>query len=159
MKELILVIGPALPETARALCTAPGYGPGGKAESENGSTLPQRVVAHWDGWEAPEGEISLSARLRDELKDIRAEHAAWAHDMGRMPVDGCEVQHWLSGGGKLSMWWCSLLYERHPKMTPGLYSVYKLRALERLLDEGGFAALRVFGGDVDLRAALGAGFQ
>ena len=154
MKELVLVIGPALPEAARSLCTAQGYGPGGKAESENGGALPQRVIAHWDGWEAPDGEISLSARLRDELKDIRAEHAAWAHDMGRMPVDGCEVQHWLSGGDRLSMWWCSLLYERHPKMTPGLYTVYKLRAVERLLDEGGFAALRVFGGDADLRAAL-----
>ena len=154
MKELILVIGPALPEAARALCTAPGYGPGGKAESETGGALPQRVVAHWDGWEAPQGEISLSARLRDELKAIRAEHMAWAHDTGRLPVGGCEIQHWLCGGERLSMWWCSLLYERHPKMTPGLYTVYKLRALERLMDEGGFAALRVFGGDADLRGTL-----
>ena len=90
MKELILVIGPALPEAARALCTAPGYGPAGKAESETGGALPQRVIAHWDGWEAPEGEISLSARLRDELTQIRAEHMAWAHDTGRLRVSGCK---------------------------------------------------------------------
>ena len=154
MKELVLVIGPALPEAARTLCTAAGYGPGGKAESESGGALPQRLIAHWDGWEAPEGEISLSARLRDELKDIRAEHVTWAYDMGRKPVAGREVQHWLCAGKKLSMWWCSLLYERHPKMTPGLYTVYKLRALERLMDEGGFAALRVFGGDDTLRNTL-----
>lgn len=154
MKELVLVIGPALPEAARALCTAPGYGPGGKAESETGGALPERLIAHWDGWEAPEGEISLSARLHDELKDIRAEHVAWAHDMGRQPIAGREVQHWLCAGKKLSMWWCSLLYERHPKMTPGLYTVYKLRALERLMDEGGFASLRVFGGDDTLRRTL-----
>ena len=154
MKELVLVIGPALPEAARTLCTAPGYGPSGKAESESGGALPERVIAHWDGWEAPDGEISLSARLRDELKEIRAEHMAWAHDMGRLRVGGSEIQHWLCGGDRLSMWWCSLLYERHPKMTPGLYTVYKLRAVERLMDEGGFAALRVFGGDADLRSAL-----
>jgi len=154
MKELVLVIGPALPEAARALCSAPGYGPGGKPESATGGPLPERVVAHWDGWEAPAGEISLSARLRDELKAIRAEHVTWAHDMGRLPIAGREVQHWLRGGERLSMWWCSLLYERHPKMTPGLYTVYKLRALERLMDEGGFASLRVFGGDDALRRAL-----
>jgi len=154
MKELVLVIGPALPEAARALCTAHGYGPAGKAESETGRALPQRVIAHWDGWEAPDGEISLSARLRDELTQIRAEHMAWAYDTGRLRVSGCEIQHWLCGGDNLSMWWCSLLYERHPKMTPGLYTVYKLRAVERLMDEGGFAALRVFGGDANLRAAL-----
>lgn len=154
MKELVLVIGPALPDAARALCTAPGYSPSGKAETASGQALPQRLVAHWDGWEAPNGEISLSARLRDELATIRAEHMAWAHDMGRMRVGGREVQQQLRCGEKLSMWWCSLLYERHPKMTPGLYTVYKLRALERLMDEGGFASLRVFGGDEGLRAAL-----
>ena len=156
MKELVLVIGPALPEAARALCTAPGYSPSGKAESETGGALPERVIAHWDGWEAPSGEISLSACLRDDLKIIRAEHAAWAHDMGRLRVGGREVQQHLCCGEKLSMWWCSLLYERHPKMTPGLYTVYKLRALERLMDEGGFASLRVFGGDEALRGALAA---
>ena len=154
MKELVLVIGPALPDAARALCTAPGYSPSGKAETESGQALPERLVAHWDGWEAPNGEISLSARLRDELTTIRAEHMAWAHDLGRMRVGGREVQQHLRCGEKLSMWWCSLLYERHPKMTPGLYTVYKLRALERLMDEGGFASLRVFGGDEDLRDAL-----
>lgn len=154
MKELVLVIGPALPDAARALCTAPGYSPSGKAETESGQALPERLVAHWDGWEAPNGEISLSARLRDELTTIRAEHMAWAHDLGRMRVGGREVQQHLRCGEKLSMWWCSLLYERHPKMTPGLYTVYKLRTLERLMDEGGFASLRVFGGDEDLRDAL-----
>ncbi|MEA4991292.1 hypothetical protein SDC9_06697 [bioreactor metagenome] len=154
MKELVLVIGPALPDAARALCTAPGYSPSGKAETESGQALPERLVAHWDGWEAPNGEISLSARLRDELTAIRAEHMAWAHDLGRMRVGGREMQQHLRCGEKLSMWWCSLLYERHPKMTPGLYTVYKLRSLERLMDEGGFASLRVFGGDEDLRGAL-----
>ena len=154
MKELVLVIGPALPDAARALCTAPGYSPSGKAETESGQALPERLVAHWDGWEAPNGEISLSARLRDELTAIRAEHMAWAHDLGRMRVGGREMQQHLRCGEKLSMWWCSLLYERHPKMTPGLYTVYKLRSLERLMDEGGFASLRVFGGDEDMRSAL-----
>ena len=88
MKELVLVIGPALPEAARALCTAPAYSPSGKAESETGGALPERVIAHWDGWEAPSGEISLSACLRDDLKIIRAENAAWSHDMGRLRVGG-----------------------------------------------------------------------
>ena len=154
MKELILVIGPALPETARTLLGAPGYGPDGKPETETGAALPERMIAHWDGWDAPNGEISLAVRLRNDLTAIRAEHMTWAHDMGRLRISGRELQHWLTGGEELSMWWCSLLYERHPKMTPGLYTVYKLRALERLMDDGGFAALRVFGGDETLRGVL-----
>lgn len=149
MKELALVVGPTLPEAARTPNLAQGYGPGGKAPAPT-----ERVLVHWEGWDAPEGEISLAARLRDDLKAIRAEHMAWAHDMGRMRVNGRETQHWLAGGEKLSMWWCSLLYERHPKMTPGLYTVYKLRALERLMNDGGFTGLRVFGGDATLRRVL-----
>ena len=79
---------------------------------------------------------------------------AWAYDLGRLVVGGKEAQEYLKGGHGLSMWWCSLLYERHPKMTPGLYTVYKLRALERLMDEGGYTALRLCGGDATLREVL-----
>lgn len=146
MKELLLVAAPPDGEhPPGALATE--YGPAGEARA-------RRVVVHWEGWDAPPGEISLAARLREELTAIRAEHMAWAHDMGRMRVEGREVQHWLACGESLSLWWCSLLYERHPKMTPGLYAVYKLRALERLMDAEGFTALRLYGGDSALRRTL-----
>lgn len=115
-----------------------------------------RVVAYWNTWDAPEGGISLPARLYAELTQIRAEHMAWAYDLGRLRVGGREVQERLKAGENLSMWWCSLLYERHPKMTPNLYAVYKLRALERLMDAEGFTVLRLCGGDALLRQTLAA---
>lgn len=62
-------------------------------------------------------------------------------------MEGALLHEHFQAGEKLSMWWCSLLYERHPKMTPLLYEIYKLRTLEHLLDEGGFTALRLVGGD------------
>lgn len=115
---------------------------------------PERLVLHWEGWEAPEGEYSLPALLRRELADIRAEHAAWAYELGRLDAGGRELQDRLTGGASLSLWWCSLLYERHPKMTPGLYEVYKLRALERFMDAKGVTSLRLNGGDARLRRVL-----
>ncbi|MDE5878578.1 MAG: hypothetical protein K2G99_00870, partial [Desulfovibrio sp.] len=48
----------------------------------------------------------------------------------------------------------SLLYERHPKMTPNLYTIYKLRALERLMDAEKCSSLHLEGGDAALRATL-----
>ncbi|MDD4701792.1 MAG: hypothetical protein PHI96_06180 [Desulfovibrio sp.] len=141
MKELILVVGPGQPDLTSCQITA---------GEKNWQT-----VVHWEGWEAPKGHVSLLARLRAELEIIRAEHAAWAYDLGRLTAeDGKEVQDGLRAGHPLSMWWCSLLYERHPKMTPGLYAVYKLRALERYMDEEDFSALRLFGGDEMLRDVL-----
>ena len=42
-------------------------------------------------------------------------------------------------------------------MTPGLYEVYKLRALERFMDAKGVTSLRLNGGDARLRRVLEAG--
>lgn len=103
----------------------------------NGASCLIRTTAgpciHWEAWDIPAGDFSLPRELAGQLRDIRAEHAAWAYDMAHMEAAGRSVADWLTGGGTLSMWWCSLLYERHPKMTPSLYAIYKLRALERLL--------------------------
>lgn len=128
----------------------------------DGDALPHEadtVVALWDDWETRPGEISIPARLHADLPAIRAEHMAWAYDMGRLPtvsgdLGACELQGRLRCGEDLSMWWCSLLYERHPKMTPDLYTIYKLRCLERLLEAENCADVRLVGGDAALRATL-----
>lgn len=140
MKDLILVVGPGQPD----------LGPCQDASGEQS----RQTVMQWEGWEPPRGHVSLPALLRADLEAIRAEHAAWAYDLGRLTVEGKEAQDWLRAGHALSMWWCSLLYERHPKMTPGLYTVYKLRALERFMDQEGISALCLSGGDDTLREVL-----
>ncbi|MBR5430080.1 MAG: hypothetical protein IK116_06080, partial [Firmicutes bacterium] len=84
------------------------------------------LVVLWQGWSAAPGQIALEAELAARLPDIRAEHAAWAWELGRLAIEGRQVQEWLQCGSEPSMWWCSLLYERHPKMTPALYDIYRL---------------------------------
>ena len=121
---------------------------------EPSAPSPEQVIVHWSAWDVAEGRISLPARLHADLLSIRAEHMAWAYELGRLPVGRKETQARLKAGANLSMWWCSLLYERHPKMTPSLHTIYKLRALERLMDERGFTALRLCGGDGVLRHTL-----
>lgn len=112
------------------------------------------AVAHWNLRDVPGEHISVPALCDARLTEIRREHAAWACRTGLRPVEGALLHEHFQAGEKLSMWWCSLLYERHPKMTPLLYEVYKLRTLEHLLDEGGFTALRLVGGDDRLCGTL-----
>lgn len=117
------------------------------------------LTALWDDWETQPDAISIPRRLQADLLAIRAEHMVWAYDMGRLPIEKAgsqtqELQEWLCCGEELSMWWCSLIYERHPKMTPNLYIIYKLRCLERLLDAENCSSVRLAGGDPDLRATL-----
>lgn len=145
----------------KRLLLRPGSAHGLQALQDGGASPPDgdTLVALWDDWEALPDAVSIPARLHADLLTIRAEHMAWAYDMGHLPLEESgpharELHECLRCGEELSMWWCSLLYERHPKMTPNLYTIYKLRCLERLLDAEGCASVCLAGGDADLRATL-----
>ena len=114
------------------------------------------LCCHLDAWAVPEGHISLPGIMSQRLLALRAEHCAWAYELGRLPAGGGTLSERLRGGGGLSMWWCSLLYERHPKMTPGLYDVYRLRALELAMEEAGADSLVTWGCAPRVNRALAA---
>lgn len=126
----------------------------GEARLYAGPERPEKdsgaLVVRWEERDVGPGEISLPAWLDGQLVRIRSEHMAWAYETG------LELGPRLECGEALSMWWTSLLYERHPKMSPQLYPVYKLRALELLLAERGCTSLRLFGGDARLAKTLAA---
>lgn len=112
------------------------------------------LVVDWeDGGEAS-AHLSLPAYMRKRLVQIRAEHAQWAYDLGKTQIGGIPVSEHLKGGASLSMWWTSLIYERHPKLSPALYTIYRLRALELLLEEKSCDSLVLAGGDHHLKAAV-----
>ncbi len=111
---------------------------------------PGRRIAHWQSRDVPEDEISIPRLLDDNLSAIRTEHMRWAYDMAFLPVRkgwGGKLAKMLSGGQQPSMWWTSLLYERHPKLSPYLYNVYRLRVLEMYLQKQSIEKLTLSGGD------------
>lgn len=108
----------------------------------------------FDAWDEKGDDISLPKRLVRELRTIRAEHAAWAYDMGRLATGGTTLADRLRKGSDLSMWWTSILYERHPKVSPDLYNVYRLRCLEKVLLELGATSIETRGLTKDCEAAV-----
>lgn len=115
------------------------------------------LVAHWERRAIPEGEIALPALLDQWLVKIRTEHMEWAWVTGKSPLKasgGPTLADVLECGQKPSMWWTSLIYERHPKLSPWLYPLYKLRCIELLMQENGLSELEVYGGDRTLQAIL-----
>lgn len=105
------------------------------------------AVAHWNLRDVPRRPYLAACPVRCPADGDPARARRMGLRTGLRPVEGALLHEHFQAGEKLSMWWCSLLYERHPKMTPLLYEIYKLRTLEHLLDEGGFTALRLVGGD------------
>lgn len=139
MKRLIILGG-----------TRPDCGKKDFASQAGGNDL----IARWEGPPLREGEISISEKLREWLLEIRGEHMRWAYEMGKLPCSGKNLAEILQCGDELSMWWTSLLYERHPKLSPELYPLYKLRCVERLLDDISASSLVINGGNAVLRDSL-----
>lgn len=111
---------------------------------------PEVCIIHWEGRNAPPGEFSLPSLLDKHLLAIRAEHMRWAWQTGNMVLQshgGRTLADFFACDAKPSMWWTSLIYERHPKLSPELYPLYKLRCLELFMQEKHLQELTVIGGD------------
>lgn len=119
------------------------------------SPPPETDCLLWDGWEAPEGVLILNSLLEEQIIAIRSEHMLWAFNTGLAAIsDGRTLSGALTQGQTPSMWWTSLIYERHPRLSPNLYTIYKLRCLELLLERGGYDTVELRGGDSMLRDVM-----
>lgn len=96
----------------------------------------------------------LSAEVADRLLRLRAELNAWTVDTGRAQIHGRSVEDWLCAGERPSMWWCSTLTEKHPKVTHGLFEVFMARVLEELLTESGAGELTLVSENNELAKTL-----
>ena len=102
------------------------------------------LVAVWDKGSVPDGQISIPVELNTRLLSIRDELAAWTYETGCARIDGKLLEEHLRAGDNLSMWWCSTLVEKHPKVTHNLFQALKLRALELLMEEKGVTRLELW---------------
>lgn len=101
---------------------------------------------------------SLSAIMHEKLMQIRNEQMRWAYETGLASPDNVgnarSLAEALTCGEKPSMWWTSILYERHPKISPNLFPLYKLRALEMIMETGKPDNFLLIGGDSVLKHIL-----
>ncbi len=104
--------------------------------------------ALWQGRDAPDGALCLENMLDERIVRLRAAHMRWACETG------ADFQQYFKCGDSPSMWWTSLVYERHPKVTPYLYEFYKLACVEIWLEECKAEGLTVIGGEKRLATIL-----
>ena len=92
-------------------------------------TPSEALVAVWDKGSVPDGQISIPVELNERLLPIRDDLAAWTYETGCARINGKLLEEHLRADDNLSMWWCSTLVEKHPKVTHNLFPALKLRAL------------------------------
>ncbi len=66
---------------------------------------------------------------------LRQELAQLLTNLGQVKIEDKPLQHWLHMEDGPSPWHTSLLFEKHPKMLPMLFTVCKIKALETILQD------------------------
>ncbi len=97
---------------------------------------PARLV-HWAEMEVPPGHDSIPWLVENQARLLRQEYLAWVHDLGESVHGGRSLKEHLDLGGGFSFWWLTCIAEKSPLKSPGIFEVFKLRALERLYETSG----------------------
>ena len=90
-----------------------------------------QVVAHWTQLNVPASHESIPQRTEEQAREIKTEYFAWVHDLGRTRVRGKTVIASLKTFDNLSYWWMTSIAVKSPFENDSLYTVFKLRTLER----------------------------
>lgn len=112
------------------------------------AAAPCANCAFWSGGDVPAGAASIDAMLDERLLQLRKSHMRWAFAMGKRFGEA------LEGGAAPSMWWTSAIYERHPRICPYLYTLYKLACVEIWLVENRAEKLVIVGGSARIKRMM-----
>ncbi len=88
---------------------------------------------------------SLTEYCAKHMLSLRAEFTTFIYDLGGVQIKDSPLHKHMQAGDTLSMWWCSLLFEKHPQLMPELTDIFTLRAVERLLSQRDWDAMHICG--------------
>lgn len=113
-------------------------------------------AVYWSSVIVPDGAASLPLLVEDGFQALRAEYLSWSAGLADACVGEGTLARHLRGAGlnAASWWWTTLISERSPMRSPQIYSVLKLRVLERLYTQGGYSCLCYIGADKKLDRVL-----
>ncbi len=91
------------------------------------------VVFWWDGWDCSCAQYSIPHWYEKNFLQLRQELTDFVYELGKKTIQNKAIYEHFCAGDRLSMWWCSLIFEKHPILTPNFYDILKLRSMECML--------------------------
>ena len=87
----------------------------------------------WDSFEESDGVLSIPKMVEEQVMELRTEYLNWTATLASSTIDGLPFRDQLStnllNGG--SYWWQTLIADKSPYRTKGIYNVLKVRVLEK----------------------------
>lgn len=111
-------------------------------------------VLLWQSYASNDVFFSIPRYLEDHADRLRTKYLAFIHDLGESQVKGKRIVDHLDMGDGSSFWWMTLLAEKNPIKSPGIYNCLRLLALEEILLEKKPASLTLVSSDLNLVQAV-----
>ena len=100
-----------------------------------------RVIAHWSKLNVFPHQESIPQKVEEQALQLKNDYLAWVYDLGRYKVNNQTLPFHLQLFENLSFWWTTEIAAKNPFISPNIYQVFKLRALEQLYLEKGCEGL------------------
>jgi surface carbohydrate biosynthesis protein (TIGR04326 family) len=91
-----------------------------------------KVIAHWTKPNVPPHQESIPQKVEEQALQIKNDYLAWVYDLGQHKVNNQTLTSYLQLFENFSLWWMTKVAAKSPFLSPGIYQVFKLRALEKL---------------------------
>ena len=89
-------------------------------------------IVYWAEFDVPSGCISVPLLVEKQAEALRKEYLAWVHEIGDLQLQGKTLREHLKVDDTFSFWWMTLLAEKSPLKSKSIYTIFKLRAFEKL---------------------------
>ena len=91
-----------------------------------------RVITHWTKLNVFPHQVSIPQIVEKQALLIKNDYLAWVYDLGQYKVENQTLTSYLKFFENFSFWWMTKIAAKSPFSSPGIYQVFKLRALEQL---------------------------
>ena len=113
-----------------------------------------KVVANWTQLNVSASQESIPQRTKSRALETKAEYFSWVHELGRTPVGESTLVSYLKVLDNLSYWWMTSIAVKSTFQNDSVYTVFKLRTLERLYLERNCSGLVYCGNNQALHETL-----
>ena len=108
----------------------------------------------WQSYDSGENFLSVPNYLEKHAVRLRLKYLRFVHDLGRHRIKGKRIVDHLDIGEGFSFWWMTLIAEKSPFKSTGIYDCLRLLALEEILKEKSFPEVKLFSGNKNLGLAI-----
>ena len=93
---------------------------------------------------------SIPQKAEEQALSIKKEYLAWVYDLGQYKIKGQTLISFLKIFDNFSFWWMTKIAAKSPFLSPCIFQVFKLRALEKLYFEKECKGVVYCGNNLDL---------